>query len=315
MKLVIHAIGLLIALSVSVSASSDPDVGISKGQAVVLKIPRKLYRYEAVSIATGLGIYSVSLAPDAQSDAGLAIEMLRRWTDRGWPLMFEVYLAKINTKKEYTELEFRSTAAYIKLRFSSEVKNLKDAVASVVFIGGVQAFQESSYYSQTLVKKILPQVFTGPLALMPTEKQLGLLKALNYNDDGLGSESFKGKTYISFSATDPTSVFNSLRVNQSSRAATTLKGLVLPGLKAAAGFIEDVKEIHGIKIKGKMLYRDFLNERYAAPHVEVIEVFAPYDLVAKYFNLDITDQELIRGSVVLIDGNRVEIDLSQAAAL
>ncbi len=229
--------------------------------------------------------------------------------------MFEVYLAKINTKKEYTELEFRSTAAYIKLRFSSEVKNLKDAVASVVFIGGVQAFQESSYYSQTLVKKILPQVFTGPLALMPTEKQLGLLKALNYNDDGLGSESFKGKTYISFSATDPTSVFNSLRVNQSSRAATTLKGLVLPGLKAAAGFIEDVKEIHGIKIKGKMLYRDFLNERYAAPHVEVIEVFAPYDLVAKYFNLDITDQELIRGSVVLIDGNRVEIDLSQAAAL
>jgi hypothetical protein len=46
-----------------------------------------------------------------------------------------------------------------------------------------------------------------------------------------------------------------------------------------------------------------------------LEIYAPYDLVEKFFNLDITNQKLVDGSIVLVDGNRIEVDLSKAAQI
>lgn len=61
-----------------------------------------------------------------------------------------------------------------------------------------------------------------------------------------------------------------------------------------------------------ILYKDFLQERNINPHGEIIELYALNNLTEKYYNLDITNQQLIEGSVVLINGNRVQVILASA---
>jgi len=76
--------------------------------------------------------------------------------------------------------------------------------------------------------------------------------------------------------------------------------------------ITDANGIYGIKIRARIFYRDFLSKRNQRPQVEVLEIFAPYDLVEKFFNLDITNQKLVDGSIVLVNGDKIEVDLSKA---
>jgi len=131
----------------------------------------------------------------------------------------------------------------------------------------------------------------------------------------MGVAEFKGKQYIAFSATDPTPIFNSLHVNQAARVATVLKALVLPIFIKIAPVITDANGIYGINLRARIFYQDFRSKRNRPPQVEVLEIFAPYDLVEKFFNEDITNQKLIDGSFVFIDGNRIEVDLSKGAQI
>jgi len=79
--------------------------------------------------------------------------------------------------------------------------------------------------------------------------------------------------------------------------------------------ITDANGIYGIKIRARISYRDFLSKGNQRSRVEVLEIFAPYDLVEKFFNHDITNQKLVDGSIVLVNGDRIEVDLSKAARI
>jgi hypothetical protein len=94
-----------------------------------------------------------------------------------------------------------------------------------------------------------------------------------------------------------------------------LKTLVLPAFDKVAPVITDANGIYGIKIRTRIFYRDFLSKRNQKLRVEVLEIFAPYDLVEKLFNQDITNQKLVDGSIVLVNGDRIEVDLSKAARI
>jgi hypothetical protein len=153
------------------------------------------------------------------------------------------------------------------------------------------------------------------LAEIPRDKQFHLLKDIGYNDDEMGVAEFQGKQYIAFSTTYPTDEFNSRQVNQAVRVATVLKSLVLPAFDKVAPVITDANGIYGIKFSARIFYRDPHSKRNQRPRVEVLEIFAPYDLVEKCFNFDITDQNLVDGSVVLVNGDRIEVDLSKAAQI
>jgi hypothetical protein len=129
----------------------------------------------------------------------------------------------------------------------------------------------------------------------------------------MGVAEFKGKQYIAFSAPYPTAEFDSRQVNRAARVAIVVKSLVLPALDKVAPVITDANGIYGIKIRTRIFYQDFISKRNQRTRVEVLEIFAPYDLVEKFFNHDITNQKLVDGSIVLINGDRIEVDLSKAA--
>jgi hypothetical protein len=303
---------LLLCLASGVAVGSDNEITLSKTQPVVIKIPRKLLKYENYSLRGGVPIFTANVSVVGET---IIVEGESDWQLRGWPPLLTVFYEKSSKEKEYTEIEFRSNLAYVKLRFAAVTPNVEVALRQLVFLGDAESFESSAEF-KALTEKLLPIKFSGVLAEIPRDKQFQLLKDLGYNDDEMGVAEFQGKQYIAFSPISPTTEFNSREVKQAARVATVLKDLVLPAFDKVAPVITDATGIYGIKIRARIFYRDFVSRRNQGnqrPNVEVLEIFAPYDLVEKLFNFEITSQKLVDGSTVLVNGNRIEVDLSKAA--
>jgi hypothetical protein len=298
---------LLLCLANGAAVGSDSIITLSKQQPLVIRIPRKLLQYENDSIRSGLPIYTANLSVVGET---IMVEGESDWQLRGWPPMLTLFYEKSSKDNERIEIEFRSSSAYVKLRFAADTPNVDAALRQLVFLGSAETFESTAEF-KALTEKLLPIKFSGVLAEIPRDKQLQLLKDLGYNDDEMSVVELKGKQYIAFSATYPAAEFNSRQVNQGARVATVLKALVLPAFDKVAPVITDANGIYGIKIRTRIFYQDFLPKRNRKTRVEVLEIFAPYDMVEKLFNLEITNQKLVDGSIVLVNGDRIEVDLSK----
>jgi hypothetical protein len=302
---------LLLCLANGVAVGSENEISLSKKQPLVIKIPRKLLKYENDSIRSGLPIYTANVSVVGET---ITVEGESDWQLRGWPPMLTLFYEKSSKEKEYIEIEFRSDSAYVKLRFAADTPNVDAVLGQLVFLGTAELFESTEEF-KAITEKLLPIKFSGVLAEIPRDKQFQLLKDLGYNDEEMSVAEFKGKQYIAFSAPYPAAEFNSPQVNRAARVATVLKTLVLPAFDKVAPVITDANGIYGIKIRTRIFYRDFLSKRNQKLRVEVLEIFAPYDLVEKLFNQDITNQKLVDGSIVLVNGDRIEVDLSKAARI
>jgi hypothetical protein len=302
---------LLLCLASGAAVGSDNEITLSKQQPLVIKIPRKLLKYENYSIRSGLPIYTANVSVVGKT---IMVEGESDWQLRGWPPMLTLFYEKSSKEKEYTEIEFRSSLAYAKLRFAADTPNVDAALRQLLFLGSAESFESSAEF-QALTEKLLPIKFSGVLAEIPRDKQFQLLRDLGYKDDEMGVAEFNGKQYIAFSTSYPTVEFNSHQVNQAARVATVLKAVVLPAFDKVAPVITDANGIYGIKIRARIFYRDILSKRNQRPRVEVLEIFAPYDLVEKLFNHVITNQKLVDGSIVLVNGDRIEVNLSKGAQI
>ncbi len=121
------AIGCCLSLCVTGVASISPqnEIGLKKGQPLVVKIPFRLLKYDGSSIATGAQIYVVNVSAAGET---ITVEGASDWQTRGWPLMVTLFYEKSDRHKEYTEVECRSSLAYVKLRFSPDTRDLNAAL-------------------------------------------------------------------------------------------------------------------------------------------------------------------------------------------
>ncbi len=310
---------LLLCVASGVAVGSDNEITLNKTQPVVIKIPRQLLKYEDYSFRGRVPIYTANVSVVGET---IIVEGESDWQLRGWPPLLTVFYEKSIKEKAYTEIEFRSNLAYVKLRFASVIPDLEEALEQLVFFGSAESFESSEEF-KALTEKLLPRKFSGVLAEIPRDKQFQLVKGLDYNDDEMGIAEFQGKKYIAFSPASQIPEFNSRDFKQAARVATVLRDIVLPAFDKVAPVITKANGIYGIKVRARIFYREILpptrrnprpNENQR-PNVEVLEIFAPYDLVEKLFNFDITNQKLVDGSTILVNGNRIEVDLSKAAQI
>jgi hypothetical protein len=311
---------LLLCLASGVAVGFDNEITLSKTQPVVIKIPRNLLKYEDYSFRGRVPIYTANVSVVGET---IIVEGESDWQLRGFPPLLTLVYEKSSKEKEYTEIEFRSNLAYIKLRFAAVTPNVEEALEQLVFLGDVDSFESSEEF-KAITEKLFPIMFPGVLAEIPRDKKFQLLKDLGYNDDEMGVAEFQGKQYIAFSPTSRIPEFNSRDFKQEARVATVLRDIVLPAFDKIAPVITSANGIYGIKIRARIFYRDILpppsrrNQRANVEqrqNIEVLEFFAPYDLVEKLYNYTITNQKLVDGSTVLVNGKRIEVDLSKAAQI
>lgn len=107
--------------------------------------------------------------------------------------------------------------------------------------------------------------------------------------------------------------YNTLQLSEVQRVATEIKRRVLPTVQAFGVALKRSVPLEGFKISLQVGSRNFLNG-FEAVVYDQVELYVPSGLAAAFANDDATSQELVDGSINLVDGNRVAIDLSMAKA-
>lgn len=278
---------------------------IPKGKFVVLKIPSRLIGFERVSFWSGDISYGAIIEQSEKS--GIMVSGLNDWRTAGWTLMRQLSLEKVSREKNYTLVELRDPLFSIKLRFDNSVKDLNAAFHEVAFIGLLSEFENSDYYKQEIIGKVLPKVFSGSLAAIPTSRQLKLLEQLKYIDSAIKFEKYKGSNYLSIDVGGDTEVFNTIRVDQTKRIAHSLNQRILSYFKRIARIIRFQQELDGIKISVLVPYKNFVTEQYSQPSYDRVEIYAPMDVIQQFADDEITNQEFVEESILLVNGNRMRI--------
>jgi hypothetical protein len=287
--------------------SKDWPLDVPKQSAIVVKIPGTFLGFEKFNVWRGTFNYTAYIR---ESSDGVLVNDSPLWKYEGWPLMSDVFLEKISRKKEYTEVELRSGNTNVKLRFAPDTKDLNAAFKQVAFVGSLYEFERSEYYQKEVLGHFLPQIFKGPLAKIPREHQILFMKAAKYDIAAVGSEEYKGRFYMVLRGIND-DVYNTLQLNQAERTARVTEQYVLSALRAMNKAVGNIEEIEGVKFEVKVPYKDFVSEQYQSPHYDDLHIYAPMELIKKFDEADITNQDLIDGSVVLVNGNRVRVSLTQ----
>jgi len=147
---------------------------------------------------------------------------------------------------------------------------------------------------------------------LPDDKRLRILAFAHMaaGSATIGSETYKDKLYLVVNLGESDTVYNELKLNQAARVAKVMNEKLLTVLKALASPIADVAGIYGLKIEFQVPHRNFLNAGTYA-ETDKLEAYVPADAVKKFADADITSQQLVDGSVVIVNDNRVQVGLSE----
>lgn len=127
-------------------------------------------------------------------------------------------------------------------------------------------------------------------------------------DIEVGTKVFKENVYLSVSLGDDSLVYNSLRLDQLSRARKILNEEIIPLMRQFAVETQDADFAFGIAIEWNIPYRDFSKDD-ELPYFDYLRVYAPRGALKNFVEYAITSQDLVDASVVLINGNRIALSL------
>lgn len=213
--------------------------------------------------------------------------------------------------KGVRQVELRSTTTWVKLRFGPDVKDITDAMRQVIALGGVDEFESSAYFKEKIYGAQAATTFIGPLKELPDKTKFDLfVTSLNSGAIGFLSEQYKGKTYLSVMLGVNGDIYNSLRLNRSARVAKVLNDRLLDQIKKFGKFVPvDNQILFGLKIEDSIDYKDFTKD--AEPfQTDKLQLYIPSESIKKFADNDITSQQFIDACTVLVNDNRIQVNLS-----
>ncbi len=170
-----------------------------------------------------------------------------------------------------------------------------------------QSFKRSKDFRDNVLEPQGAGIFTGPLANLPEPIKLSLFGMVCSGGGTLGTSDYKGRTYLEVTLGDDGVVYNTLQLNQSARVTKVINDRLLDDIKAFQG-VAGLVGIGGVKFALRIYFRNFVSE--SVPTFDRLELYVPLDLAKKFADADITSQQLMDGSVVILNGNRVQVSLT-----
>lgn len=308
MKKVIFIIIFMLCCS-QIFAQKGWTLNVPKKSVVVLKIPKSAFNFTKFSVWSGKNTFSTVI--EQGNNGGLIINGEKDWRDSDWNLMTDLFVDDVNRKKDgnsqITEVVLKNATINIKLVFGSSVQDVAKAFDEITFKGYLNEFEKSDYYQKEIVERFLPRIFVGKLSNIPEKFKLTLLKASNYETKNFGGENYKDKFY--FVVKDaPDYVLNSVRLSQPQRVSYIFNQVLLTFLKYLHKELKDVEEIQGIKIEYTIPHRNFVTGLDIG--TDNLQIYATMENIGLFSDFEITGQELLDKSVVIVDNNRIKVNLT-----
>jgi hypothetical protein len=239
---------------------------------------------------------------DGTSD-GLYTNVRKR--DYSRPSVVSYKIDGIEQKKDITEVKLsklNDKLVDLKLLFSFVGADFEKSFKEIFFIGNLDDFSRSEYFSNVVFSQFLKGT---RLENASKDSKAELLKSIGYDCNAL--KVYKQKLFLSLTFIDDFE-YNSNLVNETERVARTIRKS-LSEIKLKFKQANAVNGIDGLKAEATLKFRNFINETFA--DYESFEFYVPMDALKLFVEADITDQELIDKSIVLLNGNRVRVNLSQ----
>jgi hypothetical protein len=275
-----------------------------KDAVVVLKFPSALITtqtHKQLGIPSG-GVDKVAKI-NADPSGRAIVGGVADWQTAGFPSMLEMKVKKVGD----SEVELKSTTPNsdlkLKLLFTGDVQKLFPQV--------VARKEDADAYRTEAYRTLGGKFFTGPLASLPDDKRTALLTFAHVAAQGttMGSVTYKDHLYLVVDLGSDENVYNELRLDQAQRLNRVMNDKLLVILKAFALPVRDVPDIYGLKLEFAIPHRSFADQS-ATSATDKLEVYAPANLIRQFAEADITSQQLLDGSVVIVNSNRTQVALS-----
>jgi hypothetical protein len=310
--------------------SPSGTVSISKGMAVVPKFTLKWADFDS----SWSGFLKTQLIVEQNASGKITINNDENWEgipyfpafDRtkdglktltykmeySRPSIVSYKIDSIDKKKEFTEVKLsklNDRIVDIKIRFGSSIKDFDKSFQDVFFVGAIEDFGKSDYFVET----VMPKLLKGKAENMSRNEKLELLKNIEYDVNAL--RMFKTKLYLASSYKDPKGTeYNSNLVNETERVVRTIQKY-LPEIKKRAKLAATIREIEGVKIETTIRSKVFGAKPFSGqdiyPTFDSFEFYVPMDALNQFIEAEITDQELVDKSIVLLNESRIKVVLSQ----
>lgn len=165
----------------------------------------------------------------------------------------------------------------------------------------------------TAKERIRRLVFSGALASVPEQTQSMLLDAAREGEFSpfFAAREFQGKNYFRVNLGLYPSVMNTARLNMNQRISTALTSSILTYLKAFGVGLGDSGGLGGINLRVSIGHRNFVSPspRY---EMDLVEIYMQTEDIVRFSRAEITGQELVDRSVVLVNDNRTKLVLSDS---
>lgn len=294
-----YSILLILILACSAFGQSN---AIVKGDLVVPKFPKAAIKFDKIKIWQAKVQFSANIS---KSPEGKYLVNNSEIKPVPFPIIATYKVDEVEvSKKKPTRILLKSLENQIELTFSGDL-NLQDVLSNILYKGTAETFVDSDYFRK-IESKVLPTIFNG-LDSIPFEAQRSLMHDVDYYILAYGISKFKDKDYLRIKYTDD-SVYNTLQLNQAERNARETE-TAIKKLKAVYERTGKVKEVAGIKVETAIASKSFL-DKYGKAKEEKYELYVPFDLLKKFIDAEITNQDLVDGSIILVEGNRVKINLT-----
>lgn len=293
------------------AAAQRIDLGFKKGDQVAIAVP---FRFATVR-STGWAGQNTKLDFDARIENG-AVELLspsgewsREWRLAGFPSLGRYEVGNIKTvdredkgKGKWIEVTLKISKGY-DYRFFSPVDQPAALRALLAPAAAADSIRVLAYDS------LGQRFFVGPLAGFSATERVLLLSFAHVTAQGtrISSETYKSVVYLVVTLPGDGNTWNDLVVNRSKRVGRLI-GEQLPLLKGFAKVAVPHDAIGGLKLEQPS--RHGTAPDYANARDDHVAAYVPMDALLRFADADITSQELVNRSIVLVNDDRVEVDLS-----
>lgn len=298
----------LVAFTLSLSVLAQTD--FVKDNWIVPKFETELGRPSKFRVFVGM---ETSVLISEVSPGLIAVNGDAKWRDTGFPTLREYKINGIKqSKNKPSEVTLRNDASTPAGEMRKQVKlviapqlDLQKTLSELFFKGSISEFLKSDYFSATQ-DKYLSKMFSGSLASIPKDQQKKLHIWANLNNDAFGETAFKDRKYF-LVTTRQDVAYNTIQVNQAERTSRQTEKS-LKDLREIFSITGPVSGFDGIKLFTIIASHDFVQKddyKY-----ERFEMYVSFELLKKFVEADITNQELIDGSTILMDGSRMKVNVT-----
>lgn len=297
--------GFTLALALAVAPVAGGQDTLRPGDLVTLMVPARFATPERPGLLD-LSQRPVFVIRVTSVDGRLVIGATADWQTDGFPALWTLRFDHVTRKQDYTEVKLRDDARVVKVRFASEIADVDAAFRALAVTGDINGPAAKARLDD-LDRQMAARLFTGPLDEVPAGAQLALVRAARESGRAVAfrQDISRGGTYLIVDLGRVKPISPVLQPNQLGRVANAVNDELLGRLKAFWRPVSDWNGIDGMKIEA-------LIPHAASPDAasDRVEWWAPRDLVAKFAADEIASQALVDGSVVIVNGNRVQLVLA-----